>query len=216
MFKRMMQCVVIWAMAAAVHADPLLVEDFNDPILEGWAVTNLSTPGGTTGWFLGNAGVFEAQAGSPDSYAAANFEGAPLGGTIDNWLITPVLDFSAGNLQLSFYTRSAGAFPDRLEIWASTAGSSTNTADFTLLLAINEGFGNAYPTDWTQYEAVFTGAAAGRFAFRYYVADTAIQGDYIGIDTIRVAQVPEPATLALMALGLMLLTVIRRQRIPAR
>lgn len=212
MFKRMMQCVVIWAMAAAVHANPLLEEDFNDPILEGWASANLSSPGGTTSWFLGNAGVFEAQAGAAESYVAANFANAPLGGDIDNWLFTPVLDFSVGALNLSFFTRANGALPDRLEIWASGAGASTVTADFTLLLSINPLLGAEFPTDWTQFEAVFSSAGTGRFAFRYWVTDTFSNGDYIGIDTIRVNKVPEPATLALLAMGLMLLTVVRRPK----
>jgi hypothetical protein len=210
MFKRLLQFVMCLAMAAAAQAAPVLSEDFDDPFLGDWAELNLSTPGGTTSWFLGNPGVFTAHQGADDSYVAANFLAAGEGGDIDLWLLTPVLDFSnGGGLQLSFFSRANGALPDRLEIWA---GLGDNISGYSRLLSINPLLGNEYPTDWTPFEAVFAGAGSGRFAFRYYVTDTFSNGDYIGIDTVRVTQVPEPATLALLAFGLMLLTVVQRRR----
>jgi hypothetical protein len=66
-----------------------------------------------------------------------------------------------------------------------------------------------YPEDWTQITANFVGvgfsSASGRFAFRYNVPDNITNGDYIGIDSVTVTQdqqVPEPATLGLIAFGL--------------
>jgi hypothetical protein len=213
MIKRLLQFVLLCLTAGTIQAAPVLVEDFDDPILEGWAALNNSTPGGSTSWFLGNPAIFAAHQGADESYAAANFEAAGLGGDIDLWLFTPVLDFSGpGSLQLSFFTRANGALPDRLEIYASGAGDSTVFGDYTLLLSINPMLGTDYPTDWTQFEAIFASAGSGRFAFRYFVTDTFVNGDYIGLDTIRVNRVPEPATLALLALALMILSVARPRR----
>ncbi len=214
MLRRIMQCVVLCLFASTALADDIVLqENFDDPILEGWAITNNSTPGGSTGWFLGNSGVFPAQSGAPDSYVAANFEGAPLGGTIDNWLFMPVVDLTSV-LELTFWTRANGALPDRLEIYGTTAGASTNTADYTLLFAINPSLGADFPTDWTEFSLLFggDGATSGRFAFRYSIDDTSINGDYIGIDTITVAHAPEPATVALLALALVAIAWTRRPR----
>src|SRR5262245_39083807 len=55
----------------------------------GWAIVNNSAPAGTTDWFQGNPGVFNAQSGAANSYVAANFEAAGFGGNISDWLISP-------------------------------------------------------------------------------------------------------------------------------
>jgi len=106
----------------------ILSEGFADVSLlpgAGWVLTNNSIPSGTTGWFQGNDGVFPAQDGATDSYVAANFENADLGGNISNWLLTPALTLSNGD-EISLYTRAAGSFPDRLEVRLSTNGASTD------------------------------------------------------------------------------------------
>src|ERR1700690_2848835 len=69
-------------------------DDINTLAGSGWVMTNNSSPIGTTGWFQGNTAVFDAQAGPPDAYIAANFNNAAFGGNISNWLMTPVLDLS--------------------------------------------------------------------------------------------------------------------------
>src|ERR1700761_6624023 len=66
-----------------------LTQGFDDvTALNGWLMLNQSDPPGEA-WFQGNPGIFTAQAGTADSYIAANFLSAQGGeGTIDNWLIT--------------------------------------------------------------------------------------------------------------------------------
>ena len=39
----------------------------------------------------------------------------------------------------------------------------------------------------------------GRFAFHYSVPDTSINGDYIGIDSVSISAVPEPASILCLA-----------------
>jgi hypothetical protein len=192
----------------------------------GWVLTNNSTGPGPTGWFQGNPGVFPSQAGPPDAYIAANFLNATPGGTISNWLLTPVLSIGNGD-SLSFFTRSNGELADRLEVRMSTAGASSNVGgtpasvgDFgTLLLSINPALTDGgYPAVWTQFTAVVSGLGApttGRFAFRYFVSDTNANGDYIGIDTVVVDSVviPEPSTFALLGTGIAVATLgLRRRR----
>jgi hypothetical protein len=199
-------CLLIAAHGIA-SADIMLAENFNNIAAlpgSGWAFVNNSAPLGTTGWFQGNLGVFSAQAGPADSYIAANWLNAGLGGNISNWLLTPEVSLNEGSI--SFYTRSNGEFADRLELRLSTNGASTNVGgtdssvgDFnTLLLSINPGLSTTgYPDAWTGFTVpVGLGAGAtGRYAFRYFVTDTNNNGDYIGIDSVSISAVPEPASI---------------------
>ena len=182
-----------------------------------WSLQNRSdSVTGGQPWFAGGPEIFAAQAGT--GYAAANF--LSTGGitgteTISNWFLSPVLNLTNGGT-VTFFSRSAGFAPDRLEVRYSTADSSTNvgttSADvgvFTnLLLSINPlqlapGMPAAYPTAWTQFTVTILGVlpgATGRLAFRYNVTNSGINGtngDYIGVDsltsTLNLA-VPEPST----------------------
>ncbi len=169
----------------------------------GWFCVNNSTPLGSTGWFNGVSGIFTPHAGP--GYIAANFNNAGNGpglDTIDNWLMTPVLNFGVG-ATLSFWTRTVDlpAFPDRLEIRLSTNGASTSVGDFsTVLGVVNPNLvttpvtcvalpnTNGYPNAWCNF-VITSGiptSGSGRIAFRYYVTDAGPLGnnsDYIGIDT---------------------------------
>ena len=178
--------------------------------LPGWTLVNNSDPAGTT-WFQGNADIFGAQSGAANSYAAASFLGAANGfGTVDNWLITPVLSLS-GLTNLSFYTarEATPGFADYLEVrWAPGTGGGTDA--FSTLLTSFGGAGSPYPTDWTQWSTDLTFAGEGRFAFRY-VGD-ANSLNYIGLDTVRVVTaVPEPSLYVMLALGLGALSFMRRK-----
>jgi hypothetical protein len=177
-------------------------EGFNtvSPLPTGWASQNNSTPVGTTGWFQGNTAVFPAQSGPPDSYIGANFNNVAGANTISNWLMTPEVTIKNNDV-LTFWTRTVGApaFPDRLEVRMSSAGSSTNVGatntsvgDFTTLLTtVNPSLTTAgYPTSWTQFTITISGLPApvsGRFAFRYFVTNGGPAGansDFIGIDNV--------------------------------
>lgn len=214
-------------------------EGFDDILTlagSGWAQQNLSSPIGTTNWFQGNDTVFPAQTnggsfGTPPgagSYIGTNFNNGTGTATLSNWLIAPTDTLGAGGV-LTFWTRTVAtpAFPDRLQVWQSTNGASANvgatatsTGDFTtLLLDINPTYlvsgTGSFPNAWTQFTINLTGAnVTGRLAFRYFVENGGPGGansDYIGIDTVNyAAPVPEPATMATLALGG--LALLRRRK----
>ena len=202
-------------------ADTVLTENFDNVgslAGSGWVQTNNSTAGGLTGWFQGTS-AFPAAAGAPDSYIAANFDNAPFGGAISNWLMTPVLTFGNGT-SFNFALRLLGeGFLDTVQVYYSTSGNSSNvgsttssTGDFTLL----QTFSASADTGWLAESVLvngLSGSANGRFAFRYVVDDTSVNGDFVGIDSASVVtSVPEPESWALMAGGLAALGWARRRR----
>jgi len=203
-------CAPLWS--APAHASPIvtvLAESFDDVSrLDGWYRDNRSTPQGLS-WFQGNPGIFAAQQGPASSYIGANHLSAANGsGTVDNWLITPtVVLFGAS--ALSFFTRTDAlpGFADRLEIRFNPNGASSDPADFTLLL---DTIGGAapYPVDWQGFLLQLNFYGTGRFAFRYLGDAAAL--NYIGIDSVTVTTVPEPAIWLILAAGLCALALQRR------
>ncbi|MGZ5201701.1 MAG: choice-of-anchor J domain-containing protein [Telluria sp.] len=189
------------------------VEVFNEgfdsvPNFPGWVQVNNSVPAGN-GWFEGNPTVFRAQAGAGNSYIAASYLSAQFGsGTVDTWLITPVINLN-GASTFSFFTRGASdpGFSDQLQVYFA-GGTGTAVGGFTNLLAtIGDG---AYPTAWTQYSSDFDFTGAGRFAF-HYVGDASTL-NYIGIDSVKViSAVPEPAPALMLGLGLGAVGLLRRR-----
>lgn len=221
-------CVALLSIPQRLCAD--LVEGFDSVLPAGWSQQNLSTPvGSNPNWFQGNTGVFSSQSGSANSYIAANFNSVAGANIISNWLFTPQLVLSNGDV-VSFWTRTVDVpfFPDRLQLRLSTNGASTNVGatntsvgDFTtLLLDINPGYSTSgYPNVWTNFSVTISGLSGpsnGRLAFRYFVEDGGPAGnnsDYIGIDTFSFTQaIPEPATASLFVIGIAGAFVSRRRR----
>ncbi|MET3133025.1 hypothetical protein AAKU55_003307 [Oxalobacteraceae bacterium GrIS 1.11] len=194
------------ALTLCAHAapPPVLTQGFDDvAALGGWLFINQSSPAGQS-WFQGNSGIFPAYAGAGDSYIGANFLSVQNGvGTLDNWLITPELTLS-GPTQLTFYTRSAATpgYRDTLEV---RFGTGSDTASFSQTL-LTLGGALPYPGAWQRQSATVAGGGHGRFAFRYTGMGQA--ADYIGIDSVVVASVPEPAGYALLGAGLSLLALL--------
>ncbi len=184
-------------LSAAAHAETPVVsltEGFDDvTTLSGWTLNGSAA----SSWFQGNSGIFGAYAGAASSYIGSNYVTGESTGSFDNWLITPEIALS-GATRLTFYTRTAETgYADTLEVLFG-AGSGTAASGFTTtLLSIDSA---SYADGWTQYTAEITGTGTGRFAFHYAGSyDTA---NYIGIDSVAIAAVPEPSTWLMLGLGL--------------
>ena len=218
MRKQLLSALALSAAMASAQAGTLLSEGFDNVgglAAQGWVFTNKSTSPGSN-WLQGADGVFAPQSGAPTSYATATYNSSgTAGGAIENWLITKTFSLSQ-SFQLSFYANAmADGFIDQLDVLLSTNGSASATSGFThLLVSINPaGDVNGAPFGWTRYTATFDGlggSASGRLAFVY-------KGDYatadaIALDTLDVSTVPEPASYAPIALGLVGAAVAQRRR----
>ncbi|GGC68605.1 choice-of-anchor J family PEP-CTERM protein [Undibacterium terreum] len=218
-FKPLLAGLAAFSLVASAQATDILSENFDSFSSlagKGWVVSNkgqFPNPDLSASWSQGSPGsAFNSQSGAADSYAGVSYASA-FGNVIDNWLFSPVFNLAAGET-VTFYTRSHGDLPDRLQVSLSGNGASTNTSDFTsLLFDLNPTYtADGFPTDWFKVQftiPTFSGSGTGRLGFRFYIADASANGDYIGLDTFSV--VPEPATVMTLGIGMLGLLAMRRR-----
>ena len=224
--------------SAGVQAQSF-TEGFNDAALPaGWVATNLSTRNSTGNPWATGSGITDADG----NVVVSPFEGAGMAlanctsigsgtGTINNWLISPLINGIQNGDTFSFWTTTTpeAAYPDRMEFRMATDGSTTvgttvtSVGSFTTLLtSINSGLAvGGYPEAWTQYTVTVSGLAApvnGRVAFRYFVTSggpTGANSNIVGVDSFAynaVTAVPEASTFGYAAFGALMLAGVSLRR----
>jgi hypothetical protein len=210
MIKQALGALTLIGTMATANAGTLLQEDFNNVsglAAAGWVFTNASANvGSAPTWFQGVPSIMTAQSGADYSYVAANYNSAS-DGAINNWLITPT--FSVQNAgSVSFFARADlfDGFSDQIAFGMSDGSAALGA--FTLSAAFT-----VPGSEWTRYVLDFAGMGAGavaRFGIQY--GGSYEGSNFVGVDSLLVTTVPEPATGLMFGAGLLGLMAMRRRR----
>ena len=201
---------LIGTMATANAGIVMLDEGFNNVAGltgAGWVLNNASANvGAAANWFQGEPAIMTAQAGADHSYVAANYNNASAG-AIDNWLITPT--FSVANAgSISFWAKADAfdGFSDQLAYGMSDGSSAMNAFALTSVFTVPTG-------EWTRYVLDYAGMGSGavaRFGIQY--SGSYEGSNFVGVDSLVITAVPEPATTLMLGAGLLGLMAARRRR----
>lgn len=210
MIKKALAALVMSGMMASAQAGFLVKEGFEDVNTlagKGWVMNNASTPPGSIGWFQGDESQFRALNGSPNSYIAANFNSAEMGGSLDNWLITPEFSLDEGVI-VSFWMRAAAADGYSDQVSFGFSDGSTDLSAFVMMAP------TTVSTDgWVHYQArIEKGAVSGNARFAVQYTGEADLSNYIGLDRFAVSEIPEPSSMLILGAGVMGLVAARRRK----
>lgn len=207
MIKKALVALAITGMMSAAQAGVVINEgfdNFTNLTGKGWILNNASSPVGPLSWFQGAPHIFEAQAGEPESYIAANYASGVDGGSLANWLITPEFSTETGGV-VSFWLRSfeEPGYSDEVSFGFGSGGGAFSS--FKLMDPITVGIDG-----WKQYSFdIARAAGTARFAIQYTGA--ASTANWIGVDSFQV-EVPEPSSILILAAGVMGLAAARRRK----
>jgi len=208
MIKKALLALAIAGAVSTAQATVVVSENFDSVSAlasKGWILSNLSTPTPISGWLQGNASVLTAQSGADNSFISSSYLNAPPGGTLSNWLVTPIFSTVYG-AHVSFWVNAedAGAdFSDKIAYGFIDAAGEFSTAVLSQVITVTTGA-------WTQITAeIGNTPGSARFAIQYTGAADA--SDYLGVDSLTV-DVPEPSSIAILAAGIMGLTAARRRK----
>lgn len=223
MFKKVCLAAAVFGAMASAHAEQytLINEGFDTTVVNGgtvlapdrlgaadWRFINVNSPSGAVpGWTQGLESNFPAQAGAGESFLQARWAAGPDGGSLGSWLITSAFS-TAFDTQVSFWARGGvdGNYADDL-----TYGLVDAAGDLASLLPVATI--TATLGEWSRYTFTIAGQGAGssaRFALGHVGAvDTS---DIAAVDSLVVAQVPEPSSWALAGVSLLGLMAARRRR----
>ncbi|QQS34836.1 MAG: DUF4397 domain-containing protein [Ignavibacteriales bacterium] len=150
----------------------------------GYVVLNQDGGGTADPFFQGNPTVLTAYEGPTNGYVASNYQGAN-GFLIDQWLISPPINVTAGDT-LSFWHRSPdnNTFDDSIFVrYSTTAGITPAAFDVTW------GRYLVSESGWARWTGTFNHTGTIRFAIQYYHTNGGPSGSYsnfIGIDLLEV------------------------------
>ena len=142
-------------------------------------------------WFQGNSLVFNSFNGPSNGYLAAGYQVLSIANNIDNWLILPKNNTSAGD-SIVFYSRSvlSSVYPDSVRVMYSQTGDSIPEGNWIEL----GRYKASVDGNWKRIAfGVSVSGTSSRFAIRYNVVNGGPGGsnsDYIGIDALTLEKTP--------------------------